>query len=114
MLKRVEKHIIINNKNLDNLCFLSKNLYNYANYCVRRRFIKSGRFLSAYTLIKILTKINQIDYRSLSAQTAQQVLLQLEQSWKSFFKVIKDYKKNPSKYKAKPNLPNFKKKKLKL
>lgn len=29
---RVEKHIIRNNKEMDELCHLSKNLYNYCNY----------------------------------------------------------------------------------
>lgn len=40
---RVEKHIINEKHQLysqfDNLCFLSKNLYNYANYHIRQTFI---------------------------------------------------------------------------
>lgn len=64
-VKRVERHIILNDKNIDNLCFLSKNLYNITNFYIRRRFIKSRRFISANSLINIFTRINQFDYRQL-------------------------------------------------
>ena len=57
MLIRTEKHIILNNEGMDNACFLSKNLYNYANLLIRRGFFKSKRFISAYTLIKVLNPI---------------------------------------------------------
>ena len=73
MLTRVERHIIVKNKDLDHLCFLSKNLYNIANFYIRRRFKKSRRFLSAYQIIKIFGKVSQKDYKLLPAQTAQQV-----------------------------------------
>ena len=40
---RVERHIITEKHSLynklDELCFLSKNLYNYANYQIRQTFI---------------------------------------------------------------------------
>lgn len=109
-VNRTQQIIIKNNPELDYLCHLTKNLYNYANYCIRRRFIKSGRFISAYTLIKIFSRINQVDYRALPTQTAQQTLILLEKNWKSFFKSIKDYKKNPDKYLGRPGLPKYKKK----
>lgn len=45
-MQRVERHIAIGNKRLDELCFLSKNLYNYVeNYMGKR--IKRGLFRSA-------------------------------------------------------------------
>ena len=47
-IKRTERHIIkksnINYKEIDKLCFLSKNLYNYANYLIRQEFIKNKKF----------------------------------------------------------------------
>lgn len=107
-MQLTERHVKINDSQLDNLCWLSKNLYNAANYYIRRRFISVGRFLSAFPLIKIFTRINQYDYRALPAKTAQQVIIQLERNWKSFFKANKDYKKNPQKYKGRPKLPKFK------
>ena len=43
----IEKHIIdINHpyfKEMDNLCFLAKNLYNKANYYVRQTFIETSK-----------------------------------------------------------------------
>ena len=45
---RVEKHIIKSNnkyyKILDEYCFKSKNLYNFANYHVRKTFINTGEW----------------------------------------------------------------------
>ncbi len=45
----VEKHVINRNhsyfKEVDNLCFLAKNLYNAANYLVRQSSIFDGQYL---------------------------------------------------------------------
>jgi len=107
-MQRVERHIILNNREMDNLCFLSKNLYNVCNFYIRRRFIQSQRFLSSYSLIKILTRVKQVDYKNLPAQTSQQVILLLEKNWKSFFKANKEYAKNKSKFISRPKLPKYK------
>lgn len=106
---RVEKHSL-KDKELDNLCFLSKNLYNYANYCLRQSFIKTGKLPNEFEFTKKLAKRNQTDYRNLPAQSSQQVIKLLYKNWKSFFKAIKDYKKNPEKYLGRPKLPKYKKK----
>jgi IS605 OrfB family transposase len=50
------------------------------------------------------------NYKSLPAQTAQQILRLLDKSWKSFFKAIREYKDRPEKFKVRPNLPKYKKK----
>ena len=44
------------------------------------------------------------------ASTSQQCLKLLDRNWKSFFKAIKDYNKNPSKYLGRPKLPKYKSK----
>jgi len=45
-VNRVERHIIKHTnpyyKLLDEFCFMSKNLYNFANYNVRKRFIEES------------------------------------------------------------------------
>lgn len=110
-MQRVERHIIINNKQLDNLTFLSKNLYNYVNYMIRQHFIKTGLMLGEYDITTQLTKENQVDFRALPNNTSQQIIRLLFKNWNSFFKSIKNYKKNPDKYKSKPKLPKYKKKK---
>ena len=44
----------------------------------------------------------------LHSHTYQQCLKVLEKNWKSYFASIKDYKKNPNKYKGEPKPPKFK------
>lgn len=99
---RTERHIIIKNKELDQFCFLSKNLYNYCNYQIKQYYISTKLFLSYNDLIKTLTKEDQIDYRSLPTQTSQQIIMLLYKNWVSFFKKIKiDKSSRPPKYKSK-------------
>jgi len=113
-VRRVEKHIVRKTskewKVIDNIAFLSKNLYNAAMYVFRQSFINDNKIPSAYDLIQSFSMTNQVDYRALPAQTAQQIIIQVEKTWKSFFRSIKDYKKNPQKYKGRPRLPKYKKK----
>ena len=48
-------------------------------------------------------------YRSLIyVQSVQQILRKVHTSFESFFKAIKDYKKNKSNYKGRPKLPKYK------
>jgi putative transposase len=111
-LSRVERHIIIKSEILEDLTHKSKNLYNYANYLIRQYFFETGKLLKEFELTTQLAKENQVDYRDMpSAQSAQQTIKLLFKNWKSFFKAIKDYKKNPSKYKGQPKLPKYKDKK---
>lgn len=49
-------------------------------------------------------------YRDLPAKTSQQILRNLNKDWRGFFKAIKDFSKDPSKYTSKPNIPGYKKK----
>lgn len=114
--KRVERHII-NQSNkyysmLDDYCFKSKNLYNFANYHVRQRFIKSSEWLRYNEMDKLLKQENMdFDYRNMpSAQSSQQCLRLLEKNWKAFFKAIKDYSKHKEKYLGRPKLPKYLKK----
>src|SRR5699024_11353319 len=58
---------------------------------------------------KILRNMNEENYKQLPKQTAQQTLKLLNQNWQSFFKSIKDYKSNKSKYKGRPKPPKYRK-----
>jgi putative transposase len=113
---RVEKHIIKDShsyfKLIDEFCFMSKNLYNFANYQVRQEFIANKKYLN-YNEIEKLVKIkdSDFDYRNMpTAQSAQQTLKLLDKNWQSFFASVKDYKKNPNKYTGRPKLPKYLKK----
>ena len=113
-MNRVEKHIIKSNnkyyKMLDEYCFKSKNLYNYANYIIRQEFINNGKWIRYNELDKMLKeKENSFDYRNMPMNSsAQQCLKLLDRNWKSFFASIKDYNNNPSKYLGRPKLPKYK------
>ena len=103
-MNRIERHIVIGDKNLDNLCFLSKNLYNYCNFLIRQEFINNHKLLSEYELTSKLAGEKQIDYIALPAQTNQQVVKLLFKNWKSFFKLCKA----KNKLNGKPKLPKYK------
>lgn len=92
---------------------LSNNLYNQANYMIKEHYKYTGKYLSYPEVeLKCKTQEEQFNnYRKIhKAQCAQQILKILDQNWKSFFKSIKDYKKNPSKYKGCPKPPKYKEK----
>ncbi|GAA5659956.1 RNA-guided endonuclease InsQ/TnpB family protein [Geobacillus stearothermophilus] len=112
LVTRVEQHQINSYHYLyhycNDLCFKSKNLYNYANYIVRQEFINNNEWIRYNSLDKML-KHEQV-YKELPAQTSQQILRLLDKNWKSFFKAIKDWIKNKEKYLGKPKLPKYKKK----
>jgi putative transposase len=122
----VEKHIVKPSNELypilDELCFKSKNLYNKANYIIRQVFIETGKeveegkrekakWIRYHELQKMLQNSNDPDYTALPRNVSQQVLLQLDRDWKSFFQSIKEWKNNPSKFKRRPSLPKYKHKK---
>ena len=91
-MKLVEQHIIKSNnpiyKELDNLCFLSKNLYNQALYRIRQQFFEDKTFKNYYEVNKELHVENQVDYRALPANTSQETLKLVNQNYSSFFKSL--------------------------
>ena len=88
-----EKHIIKKNdyrfEDLQNICKLSKNLYNVALYKIRQQFFEGGKFLTAFSLDGILRKEQNIDYNALPQKVSQQTLKMVEQNFKSFFGLLK-------------------------
>jgi len=107
---RTEQHSITKSnptwKFVDEYCFKSKNLYNYANYIIRQEFINNKKWIRYNELFQ-LCKDGE-DYKSLTNNVGQQTLRLLDKAWKSFFVTIKDWKRNPSKYSGRPKLPKYK------
>jgi len=93
-------------KVVDENCFYSKNLYNYANYAIRQEFITNGKWIRFNELDKLLQASDP--YIQLKSQPSQQTLKVLDKTWKSFFVAIKDWKKHPEKYLGRPKLPGYK------
>ncbi|WP_312286812.1 RNA-guided endonuclease InsQ/TnpB family protein [Terrisporobacter sp.] len=90
----------------DDHCFKSKNLYNYANYIQRSKFINEENIIRYNDLTKQL-KHSEV-FKDIGSNSGQHTLKMLDKNWKSFFVTIKDWSKNPSKYLGKPKLPKYK------
>ena len=116
IVQRVERHIVRQSnehfKLLDDFCFKSKNLYNHANFLVRKEFVENGKWLRYQDLNGILKDDAEFpDYREMpTAQSAQQILRLIDKNWTSLFKSIKEWKRDKSKFLGKPKLPKYKKK----
>lgn len=111
-IQRIEQIIIKKNhpkfKIIDQQCFHSKNLYNEANYEIRQEFIKNGNYISYYDMNKEYKTHD--NYKLTFSQPANCTLRLLDKNWKSYFRAIKDWKKNPSKYLGMPKIPKYLKK----
>lgn len=105
-MQLVEQHIIKKSNplfiELDNMCILSKNLYNQANYRIRQEYFNNKKYLNYYELVSILTKEQQADYIVLPRKVSQQILKQVDQNYKSFFKSLKF-----NKIKHKVHIPKY-------
>ena len=95
-----ERHIIKKDntlfKEMDNLCFLSKNLYNAGLYMIRQHFFKTKKMLNYSQVQTLMVNENNVDFRALPAKVSQQTLKVLEKNFKGFFEALKSYSKNPS------------------
>ena len=89
---------------------LSTLLYNQGRHFINEYFNQKSKFLSYFELDKLLKNLTELNYykQMCKAQVAQQCLRQLNSNYTSYFKALKDYKKNPSKYKGMPKPPKYK------
>ena len=111
-MRLVEKHIITKDnlyyREVDDLCFRAKNLYNVGLYTIRQHYFKTKIFLGYENLQKQLQQNKQVDYYALPTKVSQQILRLTCKNFESFFKAWQSYKKNPGKFKAPPKLPKYK------
>ena len=99
-----ERHIIKKTNSLyselDNLCFLSKNIYNSALYAIRQYYFENKKYLSCVNVNNNFVKDKQVDYYALPCKVAQQTIKMVDNNMKSFFKALKA--KN-----SKPKIPKY-------
>ena len=74
-------------KSLKELCHIAKNLTNEAIYNIRQYYITEGKFLK-YEKNYILLK-SSLNYKALNSNMAQQILKEVDGSFKSFFGLLK-------------------------
>ncbi|ONI38754.1 hypothetical protein AN396_10085 [Candidatus Epulonipiscium fishelsonii] len=96
VLKRTDKRF----NELDNICFLSKNLYNATLYEMRQSYFKTKMYLKYETINKKFTPENQVDYRALPAKVSKMTQMLAEQGFKS-------YREKKKKGDAKARLPKY-------
>lgn len=110
----VEKHIIRksdpNWKQIDKMCFIGKNVWNQAVYKVRRHFEETGEYLDFYKLDKIFRAEPEMmkNYSTIPNNVSQQILRVLHSNYKTYFTLIKKYKKNPKLLSGLPKPPGYK------
>ena len=111
-MKLVERHIIRKTdkrwKALDDISFLSKNLYNSALYFIKKRYEETGKFIRYNDLEREFKTTNQKDYRNLPIASSQQTLMLVDKNLSSYFKLLSKYKKDKKSLSGCPKFPHYK------
>ena len=109
---RTQQIFIRDNGTVSAMCHMSKNLFNQANYILRKQFINKEKMPSYKELAKQFSKPTDIEdnnnFQKLPAQTAQWTIKKVKDSWNSFFRALKSYKKNPELFTGVPKPPKYK------
>lgn len=95
-------------REMDQLCFLSKNLYNATLYHKRQSFFSEEDLISFNELRKKFVEEDQADYRALPAKVSGQIQMLVDQNFSAFFALLK--KKTSGDYDKKVQLPKYLKK----
>lgn len=109
-MQLVEQHVI-NHRDprwsvVDAACFLSKNLYNAANYILRQAYIFKHHYITYPEMAGMMRQ--QPDFCALPRKVSQQVLMQLDRDWRSFFAAYAEWEEHPEKFLGRPKLPKYK------
>ena len=97
-----------NDQAMHRACRLAKCVFNVANYQIRQAVIYENKVVTHSDVDKALTRSKHEAYQGMpSAASAQRVIQVLGKDWKSFFASMKDWKKNPEKYKGRPKIPRY-------
>lgn len=110
-------------KGLIDDCNSAVHLYNRALFILRHAFcnqhdeipeykdlIKDDHFISWYDLNKRMVKLNEPTFRALKSKVSQRIIKDAWMAFQTFFKALKEYKRNPKKFLAKPKMPSYKEK----
>lgn len=107
-MQLIEQHIIKDERFKD-WCVKAKNLYNQTLYYWRQSVFGNIQYFSEYEIVGLFQEYDEENFRSLPANTSQQIIKALFKNVKSWQKSRKEYSKNPSKFLGRPKLPKYKK-----
>lgn len=106
---QVEQHYITSNHAwwdyCDAVCFVSKNLYNTAQYSQRHSYQYGHGVLTQAALDKLFKDSDH--YKAIPAKVAQLVLKQNADAWTAHFAALETWKKDSSKFTGKPKAPGY-------
>lgn len=110
-MQLVQQHIVNRNhpywSYFDQQCFLSKNLFNLANYHMRQHFFGTRRVMSFTALYHLVSK-SQAYYLLPNTKVAKQVTRRVHKTWLGYKAAHKDWQKHPEKYMGEPRIPKYK------
>ena len=93
-------------KACDELCFLSKNLYNAVLYIQRQNYQEGMPYIPDRKMRKLLREQKNSDYYALPSQPAEYVVKQVDEAYKSAFELLK--LKSKGEFKGKVKFPKYK------
>jgi putative transposase len=93
---------------IENGKFVNDNYIEAYDGIINHKHTTNKAVLDNVILDKLFNRTNNTDFRALPSKVSKQVLIQVNQNYKSFFNAFNDYLKNPKKYKARPQIPNYK------
>ena len=97
-VKQQVKHLSKNNYNsIKYLCHIAKNLTNEAIYNIRQYYFKEGKYLGYHQNYSLLK--SSPNYKILNSNMAEQILREVDGSFKSFFGLLKMAKKGEYSFK---------------
>lgn len=90
---------------------MAKNLYNTVNYQIRQTFFdkENPHYLKLFELWKVIKPTQE--YESLPRKVSNQIIRDVYRDWLSYYNAVKSWRKNPEKFKSRPQIPNYKPKK---
>lgn len=110
MNHRVERHLIKNNHYLYNTfkeySLKVKELYNYTNNYITKCFLNHEKALSCYQFST--REKNSLEYKMIHSKIAQSTIGLVFQNWNSYYEAMASFKKNPSDFDGKPEIPKNK------
>ncbi|MCI0710023.1 MAG: transposase [Chloroflexi bacterium] len=111
-MQLAEQHIIHQDdprwSAIDEAALASKNIYNAALYKVRQAYILEGVYLGYHEMDQQFKQRHLLPDQQLPAKVVQQVLMQLDDDWQSYFAALKTWQANPAAFEAKPGIPGYK------
>ena len=107
-MQLVEQHIVKKNspwyKELSEMLWRSKNLYNSTTYAVRQHYFETKKYLNYTQIQKKFQQERQQDYEAMPRKVSQQTMRMVDQNFRSFFGSLKSSKVRKAK------LPHYLKK----